>query len=222
MSPALVSHPSASAAARVAMTTVTRRLARLAPLAALTLAGLAACADLTAPATAPAAAPNTLISTTGLTTSTAATTGVRTLNRTTALAAPVRASFVVPRAGGRYTVPGTGLTLTVPANAFTASSMTITVTALAGRPVAYEFEPHGTTFAAALTLTQATAGTTYAGLANKGAVEAGYFASSSQVDVSTSAAQVTELRSVRADATQGSLTFPVTHFSGYMMSSGRM
>jgi hypothetical protein len=201
---------------------MTRCLARLAPLAALTLSGLAACAALaTAPSAAPAAAPSALISTTGLTTSTTALTGVHALTRATALAAPVRASFVVPRAGGRYAVPGTGLTLTVPANAFTGSSMTITVTALAGRAVAYEFGPHGTTFAAPLTLTQATAGTNYAGLANKGGVEGAYFATTSQIDHATGTAQVTELRPVRADAALGTVSFPVTHFSGYMMSSGR-
>ncbi len=55
--------------------------------------------------------------------------------------------------GGSIEIPQPGLRITVPANALP-SDMTITVTAVPGRILAYEFAPHGVVFLKPLTFSQ--------------------------------------------------------------------
>jgi hypothetical protein len=143
------------------------------------------------------------------------------LTRDVALGSNVTVSFVVPKSGGSYHVPGTGLRVTVPANAFRGKELKITVTALAGSMVAYNFEPHGTVFNNALLLTQDMRGTNYWHLDNPGTVEAGYFADPSQIVESQNLARINEFLPVTKDVVGNKLAFSVKHFSGYMVSSGR-
>jgi hypothetical protein len=117
--------------------------------------------------------------------------------------------------GGTITLASAGLTVMVPRGAV-ATNTTFQVHALAGTAVAYEFEPHGTRFPVPLIVRQSLQGTTTP-LALP-SFEAGYFADKSQI-VSSTLANVTE--EIPAIGGLGFVTFPVWHFSGYLVSSGR-
>jgi hypothetical protein len=126
---------------------------------------------------------------------------------------------VVPDDSATVAIPGTGLTVAVPAGAV-AAPVTITVTAYAGSTLAYDFQPHGTRFLRPLVLRQALATTAYARLTDPGAVEAGYFGNAAQLHPDNTAC-VDEFLPVRVDAAGGTAEWNVEHFSGYILSSGR-
>jgi hypothetical protein len=140
-------------------------------------------------------------------------TTVTSLKRTTPLATSVSASAYVGPLGGVISVPGTGLTVVIPALALSSKQL-ITITALPGSDVAYEFAPHGLKFPVPLIATQklnnTDAGT---GLLDPKLLFAGYFADQTQPNV------VTELLNVSISA--GTAVFPIWHFSGYIVASGR-
>jgi len=140
---------------------------------------------------------------------------VRGVTRSTPLAQNISVSAVIGKSGGTLTIPDAGLTLVVPAGAVT-SNTKFTATALAGRVVAYEFEPHGTTFPVPLIVRQSLQGTT-SPLALP-SFETGYFADRSQI-VSSTLANVTE--EIPVIGGLGFVSFPVWHFSGYLVSSGK-
>jgi hypothetical protein len=191
-------------------------------LPAVAFLATAACADSpAAPLARASTAPSLATATTTADAATADRVAVSALKRRAALAQPVTLRFTATSTGGSYDLPGTGLRVIVPANAVPVSPLTITVTALAGSAVAYDFEPHGTVFRAPLMLSVEMGATTYAALPSPGAVEAGYFASTSDIDQRTGGATVSELRGVTANRSTSRITFPVSHFSGYMLSSGR-
>lgn len=144
---------------------------------------------------------------------------VNVLTRTTPLASPVSASQLIGVLGGTIVLPGTGLTVVVPAFALT-SPTTITATAAAGDLVAYEFEPHGTTFNVPVVLTQQLSGTS-AGTQVAAPLLAGYFRSLADLDPLSGTAWVTELLNVSVGLGGTTATFGVTHFSGYLLGSGR-
>lgn len=129
--------------------------------------------------------------------------------------------FQVPAAGGNYTLPGTGLRIIIPGGALRGKGFTLTVTAIAGPMIAYSFEPHGTVFALPLMMTQDMSATSYSRLQNKAAVEVGYFADRSKLDLARNQALISEFLPAAPDWTGHHLRFQVRHFSGYMMSSGR-
>src|SRR5436309_274804 len=70
---------------------------------------------------------------------------VTVLQRSTPLANSITASKTIGVLGGTLSLPGAGLVVVVPPGAVLQAT-TISVTALAGSNVAYEFSPHGTTF----------------------------------------------------------------------------
>ena len=80
------------------------------------------------------------------------------LQRTTPLAAPITVSKVIGADGGTLSIPEAGVTVTVPRGAL-AQTTTITMTARAGSLVAYDFAPHGITFAKPLVFSQQLRGT---------------------------------------------------------------
>jgi hypothetical protein len=132
-----------------------------------------------------------------------------------------QASAVIGSDGGTLRLADAGLTLSVPAGAV-AADVEFTVTARAGRLVAYEFEPHGITFALPLTLTQELDGTRAArNVALMSTLAGGYFASSAALDSSSGTAEVRELLRATVDATSQTVSFPVAHFSGYILAVGR-
>ena len=80
---------------------------------------------------------------------------VRGVTRAVPLKNDITVKAVIGSKGGTLTIPDAGLTLVVPAGAVK-SNTTFTATAIAGRLVAYEFEPHGTTFAVPLAVPRRT------------------------------------------------------------------
>jgi hypothetical protein len=104
--------------------------------------------------------------------------------------------------------------------------MTITVTALAGSTVAYAFEPHGTVFNVPLTFVQRLGHTKLKGKPAPGLLshlEGAYFPDVGLVDPTTGEAVVTETLPTSVEATflDDVVTFPIHHFSGYLISTGR-
>jgi len=99
--------------------------------------------------------------------------------------------------------------------------LTITVTAVAGDAVAYEFEPHGIVFAAPLSATQDLAHTTWSDHTGNSTLEAAYFASGSDLDVSAGTARISEFFATDIVATGKRLHWGIPHFSGYVIVTGR-
>lgn len=166
-----------------------------------------------APTTAPTATPNAYV---GYTTSVS----VRPLMwKTNVTQASVGA--VIGSAGGSLTLPG-GPTLTVPRGAVSAST-SFTITRLPGRIVAYDFGPHGTRFATPVSITHPATGTTLGALGSTSSVQGAYFPDAGGLDQTNGVARVSEFSpytSVTWD--RSSVTFKVNHFSGYLLSTGRM
>jgi hypothetical protein len=140
------------------------------------------------------------------------------LKRLEPLADTVSATFTVTRDGGTFVLPGTGLEIRVQKNTVK-SDFELTVKALPGEAVAYEFGPHGTQFKKSLIMSQDLAGTDYA--SNPGAaLDAGYFASLDDLDAKKGTALVKEALQNSIDETTGKFYFAVNHFSGYMVAWG--
>ena len=146
-------------------------------------------------------------------------TTVHVVRRNTPLASSLSSSAVIGVLGGQISIPGAGIKVVVPAFAVT-SATRITVTALAGDQLAYEFEPHGTRFLVPLIVTQNLVGTD----ANNGGLlkplVAGYFASTSDLDPLNGTGLVSELLGVALNLSSKTATFSVFHFSGYLIASG--
>lgn len=141
------------------------------------------------------------------------------VQRSTPLPEDVTWSFVAGPDGGATTNAATGLTFVVPAGAV-AEDVTITVTALAGDAVAYRFQPHGVVFARSATFTQdlrLTTANVVSGLTLSGA----YFATDALEFSPTGLVSVTETIGAVVNPLTRTATFPVRHFSGYILASGR-
>jgi hypothetical protein len=144
---------------------------------------------------------------------------VTTLQRSTPLAAPITVSKNIGVLGGVISIPGAGLTVTIPPLALT-NTTTISVTALAGSAVAYEFAPHGLTFVAPLVAVQDLSKTKTSGL-NLSLFSAGYFLKASDIDSRTGTAKVAELLSIKATLAPMAAVWTIPHFSGYLVATGR-
>jgi len=141
------------------------------------------------------------------------------LRRIKPLPAPIAVTATLGPLGGRLSVPGAGLTVVVPPLALSKTT-TITVTALAGNLVAYEFAPSGTKFLVPLVATQDLRNTNTSGL-NVSLFSAGYFKSTSDINFVTVTASVGELLSVNVSLLNLTATFTIPHFSGYLVATGR-
>ena len=140
------------------------------------------------------------------------------LQRRVALASDITVTKIIGSEGGTVTVPGAGLTVNVPAGALSVPTP-ITVKALAGRGVAYEFGPHGTQFAKPVRMTQdlrVTAVSPWAVPYMR--FKAGYFSSSDNLLFRLLRAVVDELLPANADAVNMVVRFEVKHFSGYLVA----
>jgi len=140
---------------------------------------------------------------------------VQPLQRTVPLATNYSASAYIGVLGGTISIPNAGVTVVVPALALR-STTRITVTALAGSNVAYEFAPHGIKFPVPLVVIQSLNNTQArtGGLVNPLSLQAGYFPDSSNVS------SVTELLNVNVNLLSQTAIFNVWHFSGYILAGG--
>jgi hypothetical protein len=150
---------------------------------------------------------------------TAATTDVNGLLRRTPLAESITVTQAIGSAGGVISIPAAGFTVTVPRGAVL-STTTFSVTAPAGRVVAYVFGPHGATFNVPLVVTQDLSNTIRDGLLPQ-SFFAAYFRSIDDVNLEDGAAAVSEILDSVVLPAPGMLSFSIRHFSGYMVATGR-
>jgi len=128
-------------------------------------------------------------------------------------------SAVIGPSGGGVSIPN-GVKLIVPKGAVT-SNVTFSVTRVPGIIVAYDFQPHGMTFAQPLTIQQPTLGTNLFKLDPATSVQGAYFLGTSALNQITGTATVAEFEPTFISADKAWITFTVKHFSGYMLATGR-
>ena len=144
------------------------------------------------------------------------------LKRAVPLQHDVTYSATVGSSGGVIRIPEAGLQLVIPRNALPGGApITISVTAVAGDAVAYEFEPHGVVFDTPLTAIQDLRGTTWSNNTGNSVLEAGYFASSDDLDVASGTALLSDWFPTTVTATGKRLHWGVPHFSGYVIVTGK-
>jgi hypothetical protein len=139
------------------------------------------------------------------------------LKRTTPLAAPITVSKTIDSRGGVLSIPQAGVTVVVPYGALTRAT-TITMTARAGYLVAYDFAPHGITFARPLVFTQRLSGTN-ASLLSAPFLKLAYYNDPSLLGALT--ATVSELIGGVSNLLTWTFSAPIKHFSGYLVTCGR-
>jgi hypothetical protein len=146
------------------------------------------------------------------------------LKRLTPLDSDISVSALIGPEGGSIKINEAGGKIDIPAGALSAPT-TITMTALAGANVAYEFQPHGITFAQPVKLQQDLR-TTWASVYPQllGLAHGAYYDNSldsDYVDPGKLFVRVKEhqLGYVESNATQ--LKFYLGHFSGYLVACGR-
>jgi hypothetical protein len=139
------------------------------------------------------------------------------VQRTSPLPSSITVTQAIGIDGGTLSLPQAGVTITVPAGALTATTL-ISITARGGSVIAYDFAPHGTTFAKPVVFTQALAGTNVPPLLAP-LLHLGYYAD--PTDLTTIGGSVSEFISGSANLVNGSFTSSILHFSGYMVACGR-
>ena len=139
------------------------------------------------------------------------------LARLTPLASDITVTQQIGTAGGTLSIPAAGATVVVPAGAVSAPTQ-FTMTARKGYVIAYDFAPHGTTFAKPLVFTQSLKGTS-ASLLNVTLLKLGYYADPSQL--SFVGGLVSELTSGVTSLLSWTFTANIKHFSGYMIACDR-
>lgn len=143
---------------------------------------------------------------------------VAPLHRSASLEAPISWSFTAGPEGASSSNAAAGLSISVPQGALV-ESVTITVTALPGTAVAYAFAPHGLTFLKKVQLTQSLDGTTAGAITSL--MPSGAHFPGDEPEYVDGLAVVNELVSARINLLQNSVSFPITHFSGWIVASGR-
>lgn len=138
------------------------------------------------------------------------------LTRKAPLAEDLTVSKTIGRRGGTIEIPAAGFSLRIPAGAVT-EDVEISVTAVAGKAIAYEFAPHGIRFAVPLVANQDLANTDYRPLSFR-ILSAGYFADRSQLDVLRATALVSELIRGLTLPLSKQFYWPIQHFSGYIVA----
>ena len=139
------------------------------------------------------------------------------LERLTAESRPLTVSKrFTARDGGTLALSDLNVKLTIPKGALPRDTMTITMTVIPGRIVAYDFEPHGAKFLKPLTLSIDVKATKHA--LKKSPLFGGHFTSNTEVDEATGTVGITEV--ISASLRGNTLTLNPWHFSGWMVSTG--
>lgn len=194
------------------------------------LLGLAACRDVVAPPTPPAApAPNALLGIIPIPILDPIVAQVPILGpllvpdtvvvvqRVVALRYDITQTKFIGSGGGQISIPAAGVTLVVPAGAVDVPTP-ITMTAVAGRGLVYEFGPKGMTFKKPLTIKQDLTVTSLdLRLLSRMKFNGGYFKSRSDL-LGGLLAIVYELLGAKTNASGTSVEFNVNHFSGYLIA----
>ena len=141
---------------------------------------------------------------------------VPAVQRITPIATSITVSKTIGSAGGTLSIPAAGVTVLVPQGAL-ASSTVITMTARAGYLVAYDFAPHGITFAKPLSFTQSLSGTNVT-LLQVPFLKLGYYSDPSLLGKTV--ATVSELLGGTVNTLSWSFSSKINHFSGYIVTCG--
>lgn len=191
------------------------------------LVALAGCGDTAAPARTPAPElPQTVaeiprfdLEATG-TNATNLDTTVTVLWRVQVLDAPITQTMVIGPEGGEFKIVQAGVKIEVPAGALDVPTP-ISITALPGWVVAYEFGPHGTQFRKPVKITQDLKSTgIYKQWLPYLYFKAGYFQQQGDIVQRRLSATVDEIVPVEIDVNARLLKFYVEHFSGYLVAVG--
>jgi hypothetical protein len=146
---------------------------------------------------------------------------VQILKRTRPLADNYTASSVIGPRGGQLLIGPAGVRVDFARGAVTTPTR-ITVTALKGSSVAYKFQPHGLVFKAPVTVRQSLRHTVaWKNPALAAELQGSYF-ERLLVDPTESFARVRERRGARLHDVGRTLEFNIEHFSGYIVSTGRL
>lgn len=188
---------------------------------------LAGCGDAASPARTPAPAlPQTVaeiprfnVEAAG-TSPTSLDTTVTVLWRVQVLDAPITKTMVIGPEGGEFKIVQAGVKIEVPAGALDVPTP-ISITALPGWVVAYEFGPHGTQFRKPVKITQDLRSTgIYKQWLPYLYFKAGYFQQQGDIVQRRLSATVDEIVPVEIDMNARLLKFYVEHFSGYLVAVG--
>ncbi len=157
--------------------------------------------------------------------------GFDVMKRTIALRSAISVTETVGPAGATITLPGAGLALHFPPGALDIE-LEVTLTAHAGRDVAFEFQPHGIRFARPVTVSIDVTGTTaearfagsQAALREREGGDSGSIPLDDYVGVYFSGEPTTGpvrvLEVLPMTFTGNRLLFQIDHFSGYASASG--
>lgn len=193
-----------------------RSLSAAIALAAVSLVS-SSCGDVTAPASR-TDAPSALLglpSGLGGGVGTLVDTTVNTLQLAVPLLSDISRSATIGPEGGTIEIPETGFRLDIPKNAVAAPTL-ITVTAVQGSAVAYEFEPHGIALNKRLIATQRLAPTSIVSSLLGRSFTGAYFTSRDDIHLDGTAL-VHELEPTSTDLLSLQLRFSIGHFSGYLV-----
>jgi hypothetical protein len=139
------------------------------------------------------------------------------LERLTAASTPLTVSKrFTAKDGGTLALSDLNVKLTVPKGALPRDTMTITMTVIPGKIVAYDFEPHGAKFLKPLTLSIDVKATKHS--LKKSPLFGGHFTANTEVDPAKGTAWITEV--ISASLRGNILTLNPWHFSGWMIMTG--
>jgi hypothetical protein len=182
------------------------------------IVGFTACQDVSSPTPPPAAAVRGISPSVTASLSKSGSAVVQVLERDKPVKDGVSASANIGVWGGVIALPDAGFTLVVPFGAVRTTTH-FTVTAVPGKLVAYEFEPHGTTFPIPLWAFQDLKPTKASSGGGNGKVSVsslfvGYVGNG---DLNTAAglANIREAITLSIDDKAQMAVFPISHFSAY-------
>lgn len=138
------------------------------------------------------------------------------LERTRLLTKDITVSKTIGKSGGTISIPEAGLEFTVPSGALK-SNTTITVKALRGNLVAYEFGPHGLEFEKSPTVKQDLRNTEWS-VGQLRLLTGGYFAEASHLDQKNGTALLSEVLKGVLVPLSRQFSFKIDHFSGYVVA----